>query len=493
MNLRRGWLLYIFLVFGANVLFSQEKKEDAFNLGLLGAEGIVQKEGEIQLTQIFEKTPAFLAGLKTGAIILLDLPQEEMLTKTPPKELEDTEYDSENSNFTSFSGISKETQQKEKLIFHLIKKIEEASETTGKLVLKVQQGGTTKEYTIKIPKYGKHSETCPKKCKRCNMMVQLSLKWLAENQNGGVWETSLGGQNGNVVVTSVCGLALLASGSYPSGPYAKEIKMALKYVLRYAGKEDEKPTSGANWRQVNWTLGYAPLFLAECYARTPTAEIRNKLLELSQLISKNQETSGGWAHGPGGPNALGYVELEIMSNWCLASLGMIQAVKVPVQTETIQTGLDYIVQCSSEEGGVGYSTREGQKGFGDPGRTAGAIFAFAMLQQKKHSFYPKMSDYLLKNIKEVPNGHVSPVMHFMATALACHQLEDSFQKEFWTQFQLEFLSARRFDGSFASRPTEESTKMRSNTDLDLGANWITGNYLIVLLLHENKLKLFQKD
>lgn len=485
-----AWLLYGLCFLAVNAQLPREQKEDAFNLSHLGAEGVPQAEG-IRLSQVFENAPAFLAGLKSGAIILLEtpeLPKKVISGESEPKE------EGENFPPVELQGPKLEIKKREKMVFDFIQKIEEASQTTGKLTVQAKQAGTVKEYILKIPKYGKHAETCPKKCKRCQAMVQHSLEWLAKNQKGGVWDTTLGGETGNAVVTSVCGLALLAAGNYPSGPYAKEVKAAIKYVLRVAGKEDDKGFggSGKNWNQVNWSLGYAPLFLAECYLRTPTIEIRNKLIELEQSISKNQEESGGWAHGPGGPNALNYVELEIMSNWCLASLGVMQKVKIPVNATTVQKGLDYVIECSSEAGGVGYSTRDGQKAFGDPGRTAGAIFAFAQLKQKEHPFYGKMSSYLLKHMEEVPNGHVSPVMHFMATSLACSQLEESSMKEFMRFFQLELLSARRPDGSFCARPTEESTQMRSNTDLDLGPNWTTGNYLIVLQLHQNHLKIFDK-
>ena len=492
-------VLYAFCFTGVNAQFpGNEKKVDAFNLSLFGAEGIPEGEG-IRLTKVFPGSPAMKAGIKEGALLLAE-PIETAEAATTGEESETSKpspeaYDPEKAK-DSMGGVSKETKAKEKIIFDFIKRVEEASQSkSGKMVVKVSQRGATKDHTVRIIKLGKHSKDCPHKCKRCKAIVKHSLAWLAKSQKGGVWETTLGGREGKVVVTSVCGLALLAGGHYPGGKYGKNVAMALKYVLRVVGKKEDSPLGrqgGANWNQINWTLGYAPLFLVECYRRKPSAEIRNKLIELSRDLSKNQEPSGGWAHGPGGPNALNYLELSIMNNWCLAALGSMKQVKIPVDQTTIDKGIQYIIDSSSPKGGVGYSPNEGQKGYGDPGRTAGSIFAFAKVGKSDHEFYPKMSDYLYRKMEDVPNGHVSPIMHFMATALACSQLEEKFMEKFMKFFQLELLSARRPDGSFASRPTEESSKMRSNTDLDMGDNWSTGNYLIVLQLHQNKLKTIAK-
>jgi hypothetical protein len=45
--------------------------------------------------------------------------------------------------------------------------------------------------------------------------------------------------------------------------------------------------------------------------------VKDRLFEVAKKLEANQEASGGWAHGPGGPNALGYLELEIVGNWSL--------------------------------------------------------------------------------------------------------------------------------------------------------------------------------
>ena len=62
--------------------------------------------------------------------------------------------------------------------------------------------------------------------------VKKGLKRLAELQDANGAFTKGGGQNVSMAVSSMAGLALLASGSTPEkGPYAANIQKVLDYVL----------------------------------------------------------------------------------------------------------------------------------------------------------------------------------------------------------------------------------------------------------------------
>jgi len=259
-------------------------------------------------------------------------------------------------------------------------------------------------------------------------MIEQSLGWLSDSQDSdGSWKTSLGGLNGKVAVTCVAGIALLASGStHQSGTYAKQLEKAVGFILENGGKESEIPGGepkerGGNWNQVNWSLGYSGMFLGLAHRKCPDAKILERLRGLAAQIVKNQEGSGGWAHGPGGPNTLGYLELEIMSNYCLIALGLTRQAGVDVPQESVDRAVRYIWACSRGDGGVGYSTRAGQKGAGDPGRTAGAIMAFQSLKLTTHPFYRRMVRFSTQGLSGLYKGHVSPVMHFMAGGMAPHR------------------------------------------------------------------------
>ena len=68
--------------------------------------------------------------------------------------------------------------------------------------------------------------------------IDKGLQYLARTQRpDGCWFNSggYGGYNYPAVMTSLAGIAFLASGSTPeSGPYSRQVKRAMLYVLRLA-------------------------------------------------------------------------------------------------------------------------------------------------------------------------------------------------------------------------------------------------------------------
>ena len=129
-------------------------------------------------------------------------------------------------------------------------------------------------------------------------------------------------------------------------------------------------SEGANWNQENWGWVHAGIFLGELHHSSPDEAVAALLQRIVDALQENQETSGGFAHGPGGPNALGYVELNIMAGYVLGGLGLAQQAGCQIETKVVDRLLEYL-QASSNGGGVGYSTKSGQKGQGNIGSTAG--------------------------------------------------------------------------------------------------------------------------
>ena len=75
------------------------------------------------------------------------------------------------------------------------------------------------------------------------------------------------------------------------------------------------------------------MFLAECYACHKDPTLKAKIQEVVRLLEGSQEDTGGWAHGPGGPNSLGYLELEVMSNLAVTALGLAKRIGCKVNEE----------------------------------------------------------------------------------------------------------------------------------------------------------------
>lgn len=367
---------------------------------------------------------------------------------------------------------------------------------TPVLKLKVMRDGRPADVELPLEALGPHSRTCPHNCKKCAIVLHRALEALKKLQSGdGSLPTGTGGMNGKIVVTTLSGLAFIASGSGPGrGPYGSEVNKAVAFLMRNAGKETKFGTSGSggNWSQVNWNVGYAPILLAEACKATGNREILAKIEDLSKAICANQEPSGGWAHGPGGPNALGYVELEIVSNYSLASLGFAKRLGIEVDEETISRAVEWIQATGGGDGGVGYSTRPGQQGHGDAGRTAGAMLAFDALGLERHPFRAKMASYYKRNCDQLIGGHVSPCMHMLAGAFASAKLGSSAWREYWSTYRDVVMSARCPDGTFSARPTRETQTLHSNSDRNMGKAWVTAHFALILAAKESRLEFWGK-
>ncbi|MCO5165175.1 MAG: DUF6288 domain-containing protein [Planctomycetes bacterium] len=429
--------------------------EDLLNLGALG----LAVDDALVVRKVLPGSPAGAAGVREG----------DELVKVGGDAL------------TAANAVEKVVAEVERA---------EGARKKAPVSLTVRRGGAEQAIEVDVARLGAHARTCPEKCKKCDAIIDAGLTFLARQQQpDGRFPTDLGGKTGNVVVTSLGGLAFLAAGAgfEPGGP----LDRATTYVLNNVGPAGPSPFSrggGGNWNQENWELSYGLMFLAEVARKTRRPDVKAKCAELVKLLEKNQEASGGWAHGPGGPNALNYLELQIMSNYALLGMGAARKLGIEVDASRLERALGWVEGTASNDGGVGYSHRQGQKGFGDPGRTAGAIVAFASLGQTRHPFFGRMVGYLERNLSRLPEGHVSPAMHLLAGAMASRLLGRGWDA-YMEAYRPLIMSFRRPDGSFSATPTRESRSLGSNTDITVGPSWTTATYVLILSLPRNKLPL----
>jgi hypothetical protein len=444
-----------------------QRAEDLVNLGILGGGADVQGT-EVHVRRVDAGGPAAAGGLQVGDVILGA--GGKAFQKAP-----------------GGASVGGPVEQLTRAV-----EAAEGSRKKKPVVLTIRRGGTEQQLEVAVKKIAAHSRSCPSKCKKCDKVLEAGVAFLAKTQSpNGELATDLGGKTGKVVVTSLGGLAFLAAGVSPAK--GSPVDKAAGYVLTRAGKEEASPFGrmggggGGNWNQVNWELSYALMFMAEMARKTKRPEYKAKCQELVKILEINQEASGGWAHGPGGPNALGYVELEIMSNYALLGMGAARKVGAELDEEKLAKALKWIEATTSGNGGVGYSTRQGQKGHGDAGRTAGAIAAFVALGQEKSPFFKKMAGFYQANMAKLPEGHVSPAQHLLAGAMGAHVLGKGVWKQYWKTYRTHVMAARKPDGSFASTPTKESKSMRNNTDLTVGPRWTTATYVLILALNQEKI------
>jgi hypothetical protein len=336
--------------------------------------------------------------------------------------------------------------------------------------------------------------------------VKKALDGLARAQfRDGSWPSGVPGEGQagiiiipsprTVVTASFCGLALLASGDKR---YDRNVDRAADYVAGNLFQDSGLLRIPPERDQSNWNVALGGLFLCEYAAALkareapPQARITKLQKVLEKLVDevvRRMEDSGGWGHTPRVKNELGYVELEVMSNWMLAVLGAADRLRVKkAPAEKIALALRFIENCCNEgEGGVGYSPGEGQKGFGDPGRTGGALFAFALLGQEGHPLYPRLAAYWRKARDTSADGHGSIALGLLGSALGARQLGGADWDAFAAKFFPQVLDAANADGTF-KHLTSTAAQARDGYDERLGVAYSTAIYTLFLQLGAGHLK-----
>ncbi len=358
----------------------------------------------------------------------------------------------------------------------------------GPVVLRVERqspkGPKAMDIAVKVPQGGKDfAEPAEGPARRA--IGQKALVWLASRQSGdGGFPETLSGRNGAVVQASVAGLAWLAGGSDASrGRHAAEIAKAVKFVTTNVQLPDRDFGSqpGVSWDQTTWGYAHAAIFLGELCVRSPSPKLRAQLRSVVEVLLARQEPGGGWAHGPGGKNALGYLELNIMAATVVSGFGLAKAAGVKVDRGAILRAGEYLALSSSEDGGVGYSAEPGQKGIGNVGRTAAAWLGFRHLEVGDKPWFPKMETWLLAHAGDVLGGHASLMQHIFYSGLAATALGGDAARDWSRAVRRLLILARAPDGSLQPSPWHESIAMESNTDVSFGEVWTTAAWAAALL------------
>ncbi len=196
--------------------------------------------------------------------------------------------------------------------------------------------------------------------------VRAGLSWLALQQNDdGSYGT--GAYRGNIAVTSLCGLAFMASGSTPGrGPYGAQIDKALGYVLDNTSTGGFVCVAGSATHGPMYSHGFGTLFLAEAYGMTRRPELREKLEKAVRLIVDTQNNEGGWRYQP--------VRNDADLSVTICQINALRAARnagIFVPKETVEGCIKYVKQSQNPDGGFRYMLQGGASAF--PRSAAGVV------------------------------------------------------------------------------------------------------------------------
>jgi hypothetical protein len=196
--------------------------------------------------------------------------------------------------------------------------------------------------------------------------IKNGLAWLARSQNAD-GSFGAGTYRGNIAITSVAGLAFMASGSSPGrGPYGTSVDRALAYVMANTSPSGFITVAGSSTHGPMYSHGFGTLFLAEAYGMTHRPEIREKLQKAVRLIIDTQNNEGGWRYQP--------VKSDADLSVTICQINALRAARnagLYVPKDTVDACLRYVKQSQNPDGGFRYMLTAGASAF--PRSAAGIV------------------------------------------------------------------------------------------------------------------------
>ncbi len=222
--------------------------------------------------------------------------------------------------------------------------------------------------------------------------IDKGLKFLAAAQRSdGAWYSAGSMGSYPAAMTALAGQALLASGSTPeSGPYSREVRKAMFYILRLAESSPDGLIAGPGGEgRTMYGHGFGMLFLAQCYGmeggvgRASGGEssdvgkriqvVLDKAVELTVKsqsdLGAQYKHAGGWIYTPTGKADEGSVTVTQ-----LQALRACRNVGIKVPKATVERAVEYLRFCQNPDGGICYSAAN--RGESRPAISAAAVACF---------------------------------------------------------------------------------------------------------------------
>ncbi len=279
--------------------------------------------------------------------------------------------------------------------------------------------------------------------------IQRGLSYLAHTQNrDGSWRTAGGFGTFPVAMTSLAGLALMASGSTPvEGPYAVQVRRAVDYVVSQANPngviaamdEESRPMHGH---------GFAMLFLGQAYPmerdELRREHIRRVLQKAVALTGRAQSRYGGWLYTPDSGSDEGSVTVTQIQG-----LRSVRNAGIQVPRSIIERACKYIELSANPDGGIRY--RAEIQGESRPPITAAAVATLYNAGEYDNPVAKRCLVYLKNllahgNTSRVYMGHEFYALFY--TAQAMYLSSEANWKSFFPEVRDNLVARQAGDGSW---------------------------------------------
>jgi hypothetical protein len=272
--------------------------------------------------------------------------------------------------------------------------------------------------------------------------INEGLAFLERNQNP---DGSYGTHHyrGNVAITSLGALAMMAGGSQPGrGPYGKAVRNALEFVLNQEQKDRLGGYLLYNFgRQGHGPMyghGFGTLFLAEVSGMVHDKELRERLhgalKRAVELIinSQKENPNRAWRYTPNSKDAdISVTICQIMALRAARNAG----ISVPKQSADLCTA--YVKKCQDPDGSFRYMHVARGPGTVAFARTAAGVVALYSAGVYKGKEVENGLKYLInwkRSQRIEPNFHIPHDMHYFYGHYYAVQAMWTAGGSYWTEW-----------------------------------------------------------
>ena len=290
------------------------------------------------------------------------------------------------------------------------------------------------------------------------------LKFLAKMQSSdGSFSNDRSRYGAQPGVAGICVLAFLAHGEDAEfGPYAKNIKKGIDFILKQQNKNGYIGTSMYNH-------GFATLALAEAYGMVNDDRLASALKKSVALLTSSQDRNpkGAWRYSPEDMTA----DTTVAGCQLVALLAARNA-GIPVPNKNIDKALKYLASCRASNGGYGYTSKSGGKST----LTAIGSLCMSLAKKKDEKSFDTVTRYLTSRSESGGHHYLFYHEYYMAQALF-HANEEEWEK--WNEKNSKVMTASQNpDGGWSDRR--------------LGRSGATGLALLSMALNYRFLPIYEK-
>ena len=265
-------------------------------------------------------------------------------------------------------------------------------------------------------------------------VYKRGLDYLAQSQTaqGGAWDD--GGAGGEPAVVGLAVVAFLAHGEDPNqGPYAKNIRNGIEYILSQQNKSNGYIGSSM------YNHGFATLALAESYAMVDNPKIAPALRKAVDLIlnAQKRNRSGAWRYTPESLDAD-----TTVSGCQLVALFAARNAGIPVPDRTFKDGLNFLSRCRGSDGAYGYTSA----GSGRVTLTAIGSLCMSLAKERESKSFKLSTEFLKGHLDYRERTYPFYFEYYMSQAL--FQADQELWRQ-WNAKNIEYLSiSQGADGSW---------------------------------------------